>query len=81
MANGSKFDIEVRNKSLRTSWLSRGAAAVNSQGRKPLEFPKKSREALDGRNETVPPFQGFRFVDVHTRGLRPWLLTCAPAGA
>jgi hypothetical protein len=53
-----RLDIDPCDKSLPSSRFSRGAAAVNSQGRKPLEFPITSQAALKGRNETVPPFRG-----------------------
>jgi hypothetical protein len=41
LPNGTKFENELRNELLGSNEFSRGAAAVISQGRKPLDSRKK----------------------------------------
>src|SRR5580704_12331171 len=62
---------------------SRAAAVVNNQGRKPLEDNATTdRLALKGRQRSARSRHcrrsaAFDPVYLYTRGLRPWLLTCA----
>src|SRR5262245_52183307 len=54
---------------------SRGAAAANSQGRKPLEMPPFV--SSPGGTKAPSPLRGSRRRSLSTRGLRPWLLAVA----
>jgi hypothetical protein len=79
--NGTKLGAESRGMSLRSNGLSPGGAAVNSQGRKPLEMRQNDPKPCKGDTNRVPPFQGWGPDLTGTRGLCPWLLTFAPLGA
>jgi hypothetical protein len=84
--------VPERKRSLRRSRRAEAPAraAVNSQGRKPLDQGNRTRKALEGREterRRVSPLQGFTLArDSHqgdqplTVGARPWLFTAALPG-
>ena len=71
----------------RTDALSPNGAAVNSQGRQPLEEGEfTTRDSPKGAAETttptcLPPLRGScSLAGSRPRGLRPWLLADVPTG-
>ena len=59
-------------------------AAVNSQGRKPLDLGNRNTKAPEGRQthpQTVSPFQGSGIRRVIIQGLAPLAIHCRPSGA
>src|SRR2546423_12564216 len=60
--------------------FSRTAAAVNSQGRKPLVSIQLDSRSPNGATVLSPRWGFDILVPLRTRGLHPWLLTVGPLG-
>jgi hypothetical protein len=76
--NGTKLEVATRNELSQGGGFSRGAAAVNSRGRKPPVIQQQKSEALKGRYEASFALTGLKIAFDRHQGLPPLPIDSRP---